>query len=143
LLTGPVSFFVRHQAGRCLWAFTHCSVWIVGGDQGFNPDLGSALGEAGLTIRWGIFHSGTSLFAGFTTGIQACVSRGIPGTSLSGLDRIQRNLNGALRHCVLGTTGATAATAIFPLSIERLRPKDRIVNPKPASQLFVKLTPLP
>ena len=31
---GACSFFVRHQAGLSIWAFTHCSVSIVGGGPG-------------------------------------------------------------------------------------------------------------
>jgi hypothetical protein len=31
---GVCQLFVRHQAGLFLWAFTHCSVSIVGGDPG-------------------------------------------------------------------------------------------------------------
>jgi hypothetical protein len=96
--------------------------------------FGSASGEARLTIRWVIFHSGTSLFAGFTAGIQAWVSRGIPGAGLSGLHRIERNLTARPRHCVLGAQGATAATAILPLCIKSLRLKERIVNTEPVSQ---------
>ena len=30
----PLHSFIRHQAGRFLWAFAHCSVWIVGGGPG-------------------------------------------------------------------------------------------------------------
>jgi hypothetical protein len=36
-ITDGACFFilVRHQAGRFLWAFTHCSVSILGGGPGF------------------------------------------------------------------------------------------------------------
>lgn len=75
--------------------------------QGFNPGLGSASGEARLTIRWGFFfHFGTSLFAGFTCRDSRYVSRAASGTSKSGLHRIDRDLNGTFVPSRVGCSGS-------------------------------------
>ena len=142
MLTGFVSYSVRHQAGRFLWAFTHCSVSILGGGPGLYAGPWLRIRRSPAYFPVGFLPSKEPPVTGFRLPGFIIASRASfrrqEIRSPPDRSRVAYGVT-ALDIALWAPWERAAAVAIFSPGDKTLRLQNPTVNLKPPPKYFVKL----